>query len=258
MKKTEINGHIVVTFNDPEELPMRRYQRFNKFLMIANEVGSTFEDFNQRDAKAYAFLKNGLFPEAMQELKNRSQCVYNAFMEYSPKGRAMAILVHSIDDKIYTGHSSSTIDEILDKLEEIGLSYKQSNEIVNEAKKKIEQALSKYFPEKFKGNKNTLFEYNSILVKKLLLEVKGILYGGLEELKTEIQDHEKKMLSLDTPNSWNVNATDNMEITMESDFDKYLFSISEHTNVDTEQITVFKFYALESYITEKLSKQPKQ
>ncbi len=255
MRETEINGHIVLTYNDPENLTMRRYQRFNKFLMIDNEVGSSFEDYNKRSEKLVGFLTAGLNKEALQELKNRNQMVYNAFMEYSPRGRAMAILVYSIDGEVYEDFSSSGIDRILDKLEKIGLSQKQATTIVFETKKKIEQSLTKYFPEKFKGNNHAKFEYNSELLKKLKLEVRAIVWGVSEETSKQIAEQEKKMLSLDTPNSWNVNAAKNMEIQMEADFEKYIFAISEHTKVDIEKISVFKFYALEGYITEKFTKQ---
>lgn len=255
MKTTEINGVIVKTYDNPEELPMRRYQRFNKFLMIENEVGSTFEDYKKRSEQEIAYLRNGMIQEAIQELSNRTQMVYNAFMEYSPKGRAMAILVHSIGGTIYKDYTASGLDAILDDLENIGLSQKIATEIVDETKKKIETALTKYFPSKFKETKIDTLEYNSELIKKMTLEVKEIAEGKNEAWTKAIQVHEKKMLSIFKTNSWNVNTEGNMEIQMETDFTKYMFSIEEHSNSEVEDMSVFRFYALEEYVSEKIRKQ---
>ena len=63
------------------------------------------------------------------------------------------------------------------------------------------------------------------------------------------------MLYMETPNAWNINKADNMEIEMETEFAKFLYTISEHTNEDVNEITVFSFYALTDFIKEK---QPKQ
>lgn len=136
MKVITQNGSVVKFFDTPETMPMRRYQRFNKFLMIENEVGSDFADFDKRSQKAISFLKQGLVKEALQELQNRRQLVYNAFTEYSPKDRALAILVHSIDGVEYKDFSKSGLDAILDRLNEIEFSHEQSSTTVDEVKKK--------------------------------------------------------------------------------------------------------------------------
>lgn len=136
MKVITQNGSVVKFFDTPETMPMRRYQRFNKFLMIENEVGSDFADFDKRSQKAISFLKQGLVKEALQELQNRRQLVYNAFTEYSPKDRALAILVYSIDGVEYKDFSKSGLDTILDRLNEIEFSHEQSSTTVDEVKKK--------------------------------------------------------------------------------------------------------------------------
>lgn len=252
MKTIEFEGHKVEIYNSPEDMPMKRYNRFNKFLMIDNEVGFSFEDYNKRSAKTYSFMKRGMNKEAMQELKNRNQMVFNAFMEYNPKGRAMAILVHSINNTVFRDYSGDGLDKVLDELEKIGFAQRIASQTVDEAKKKIESQLSKYFPSRFKSYDGV--QFNNELIKMSLLEVRGILYGSSEELENQIGRHDKNMLSMNTPSSWNINAKDNMERRMEIDFEKYLFAVAEHTKIDVEEVSVYRFYALEEFIREKLSK----
>lgn len=137
MKTIEVKGgHKVEIYDTAERMTMKRYQRFNKFLMIDNEVGSDFADFNSRLAKSIAFLKKGMRDEGVAELENWRQMVYNAFTEYSPKGMALAILVHSINGEIRDDITASGLKDTLDKLEAIGFMQETATETVSEVKKK--------------------------------------------------------------------------------------------------------------------------
>lgn len=141
MKVIEHGKHTIEFFDSPEEMTMRRYQRFNKFLMIANEVGSDFEDYNARTNKAIKYLQNGFIDKAVQELENRRQMVFNAFQEYDPSGRALACLVHSINGVVYSDFTKNGLNQILNHLEEIGFTKKQADETTLEVKKKSKMRL---------------------------------------------------------------------------------------------------------------------
>ena len=62
------------------------------------------------------------------------------------------------------------------------------------------------------------------------------------------------MLELKKPNVWNTNIAGNMEVETEVEFEKFLVSLSEYTNENLEEITVFRFYALIDLLTEKHKK----
>lgn len=136
MKTIDVNGHKVEIYDTAERMTMKRYQRFNKYLMIDNEVGSDFADFNARLAKAIAFLKKGMQGQGVAELENWRQMVYNAFTEYSPKGMALALLVHKIDDEEYGDITASGLQKVLDRLEDIGFTEEQATNTVADVKKK--------------------------------------------------------------------------------------------------------------------------
>lgn len=137
----EHKGHRIEVYDNTQSLPILRFQKFNKYFMIANEVGNTFEDYDARTAKALAFLQKGMIPEAQQELNNRRQAVFNAFNEFTPKGKAFAVLIKRIDGKYYNGTSPGELDEVLKHLERIGLGYINSMDALNDVKKKSKQNL---------------------------------------------------------------------------------------------------------------------
>lgn len=72
-----------------------------------------------------------------------------------------------------------------------------------------------------------------------------------EAYKEEIFQAEKGMLELKKPNVWNTNIAGNMEVETEVEFEKFLVSLSEYTNENLEEITVFRFYALIDLLKEK-------
>ena len=132
----DVNGVKVEIYETGEQMTMKRYNRFNKYLMIHNEVGSDFGEFDSRLVKPIQFFKKGLKDEGVKALQNFRQMVYNSFMEYSPKGMALALLVHKIGDKVYNDITSKGLEAVLDKLEEIGFTQGQANETVSDVKKK--------------------------------------------------------------------------------------------------------------------------
>lgn len=136
MKTTNLGENKIVFYNNFESLPIKRYQRFNKYLMISNEVGSDFNDYDKRMMRTNEFLNKKMYDDALKELTNMRQMVWNAYTEYSPNGMALAILVHSINGQVYTDYSDDGLQEVLDKLDEIGYGKDKGVETISEVKKK--------------------------------------------------------------------------------------------------------------------------
>jgi len=134
--KTKVGSHSVEFYDSPETLPIIRYQKFNKFLMIDNEVGSSISDYDKRMQKAIKFLNSDLKPEALKELENNRQNVFNCLSEYTPRNKALVVLVKSIDGKKYHGIDSETLKEVELDLDRIGFTKKMMDEVIDEVKKK--------------------------------------------------------------------------------------------------------------------------
>lgn len=135
----KVGKHEVELYDSVQNMGIIRLQKFNKYQMLAIEIGNSFQDYDKRTAKVYEFIKNDLKNEALQELNNRRQTVFNAYNEYTPTGRALAIIVKRIDNTEYTDYSASTLDEILQYLENIGFTYEMALEHIKSVKKKSKQ-----------------------------------------------------------------------------------------------------------------------
>lgn len=77
-----------------------------------------------------------------------------------------------------------------------------------------------------------------------------------EDVEGNIQEIERQMLEMRTPNVWNINEPGNMEMAMEVDFEKLLVAVSEFTSEKIDELSAFRFYALIEYLEEKHKPKP--
>ncbi len=128
--------HTIIFWDDPVELPYRRYHKYNKHYMIAMDVGNTVEDYDRRQSRAIKYLNADNKKAASTELTNQRQCLHNAIEEYNPLGMALATMVHSIDGHIYTSFQEDSLNDVLDRLEEIGFNKWLMDTTLEHVKKK--------------------------------------------------------------------------------------------------------------------------
>lgn len=128
--------HEIVFYDSDRNLPNKRFNKFNKYLFISMDVGSSIEDYDRKQSRATKYLIAKEYEAAIQELNNARQCFFSAMSEYSPKGLALATMVHSIDGVIYKSYDSGTLEEILNKLDDIGFTKAMEDETVDYLKKK--------------------------------------------------------------------------------------------------------------------------
>jgi len=133
---TKEGKHKLVIFDSAHDLTPRRYQKYNKHVMISAGVGESLEDYNNRQAKAIGYVRSEDKKSALIELTNQQQCVFNALQEYSPSNMAFAVMVHSIDGQVFEKYDENTLEEIINKLEDIGLTKADLIEALREVKKK--------------------------------------------------------------------------------------------------------------------------
>ena len=137
---------MVVYYETPQDLPIRRYQKFNKYLMIASEVGETIADYDKRMGRAIVYLKNGDTANAAKELQNARQGVFNALEEYTPTGLALACMVKSVNGKQYNDLTNEGLNSVLDALNEQGYTRGEMLSSIERLKKKLKASLKYIFP----------------------------------------------------------------------------------------------------------------
>ncbi|HET8839750.1 MAG TPA: hypothetical protein VFM82_12240 [Flavobacteriaceae bacterium] len=95
-------------------------------------------------------------------------------------------------------------------------------------------------------------QFYADLKKSLVLDLETII--DPDHNTKELEELKKKVLAAFPTNIWNVNIPGNMEVQMEVEFKKFLFSISDQTNQNPIELSVFDFYALLDSLKERRKK----
>lgn len=253
MKTITINKHEVVFYESSEDLPILRYNKLNKFLMMDNGIGSSIEDFDKRMSMAVNFISKDMKDFAIQELENTRIFVYNSLQEYSPRNNALAMLVHSIDGEV-VDITGDGLTRTLKRLDEIGLTNREATEIVHETKKKIEKELKTYFKKTFSERNSDELEDNVQKIAIMKLELKLIFENASEEEIKELKEMEGERLKAERPLNFNPRSENNVEVEMEADFKKLCFMMQSQYSENITKMSTFDFYALKEYLVEKNTK----
>lgn len=238
--------HVVELFDSIHNLPVLRFQRFNKYQMQSVEIGNTFEDYRQRTMKVVQFLQKDMKEEAIQELENRSLTVFNAFNTFTPSGKSFAVLVKRIDDVDYTTFSPDDLERCFKHLDRIGLTQKESIDKLKEVKKKIELELVVYFPKFFPKDGND--EINILRKQRIEARLES-LTNPEGHHKDAVFEIEREMLGYDKPKIWNVHVAGNMERVLEIEFQKFALMVAESHPL--ESMVTITFYSKAELLKEK-------
>lgn len=119
MRTIKLAGKKVEIYDAIEDLPILRFHKYNKMLLIDAGIGSDLSDFDKHIEKIIGFL-NGKTPEmAVTELENMRQNLYFMQSHISPRCLAFATLVKSIDGKVCNDLSDEGLQKIIQELSDV-------------------------------------------------------------------------------------------------------------------------------------------
>lgn len=111
----EIGQHKVKMYDSIEDLPITRFHKYNKYLLIDSGVGSDIADVQAHIEKAIRFINST--PEyAICELQNMQQAIHLISNEVNVNHMAFAVLIDEIDGVKVTDISDSGLMDVLNKI----------------------------------------------------------------------------------------------------------------------------------------------
>ena len=134
MKKVEIGKHKIVIYDSIDELPMRRFHRFNKMMLVDSGVGGTLAEVDIHLEKIKAFISTKKPDEAIKEVNNLRTNLYFIMNHVSPKCLAFAALVKELDGEQCDDISDDGLQKVVERLSDVSIS--SLNNTFDEVKKK--------------------------------------------------------------------------------------------------------------------------
>lgn len=231
MRTEKINGHKVEIYDSIDELPIVRFQQYNKMMLVDSGIGSDLSDIDIRISRTIAYIMQKEPKSAIKEMENLRQTIYFIHEGISPKNLAFAALVKSID-----GKETNDISCLLEEKKGI------MDSIIESIKKKIQQDLTLYFPEVFESAMEK--EFCDKLRRKTLMSLKRIqgekiIEADFERLSNEIVTFSRVM---------NFQGKESAEISTDKEFETLCLLISKHTGRNAKEMTALEFYNAYEFI----------
>lgn len=123
-------------YADAKEGSMKRYNEFNKYLLLDAGVGCTMEDIAGHFSKLFGFLSASKIEDARLEAENLYFNNYAVLEKINFKSYAFACLVESINGVQYDDFSEDGLKLVLSMLESSGITQQTIEQAVDDVKKK--------------------------------------------------------------------------------------------------------------------------
>lgn len=246
MVTVKIGKHTVEMYDAIDELPIVRFHKYQKFLLVDAGIGSDIAAFDQRIEKTRRFLMAGKTEQAQKELENLRQSVFLIQNGISPQHRAFAVLVTKIDGRECNDISDDALAGITETLQDAPA--KELTAQLDAVKKKIDGELMLYFPALF--NDSTVKEYYDLLRKRTLELLNAIVDGQPNpEATAVVEKLTTALITYSNPKLFT--GSDGVEIQHDRQFENLCLVLSEQLHVKPKEYTVLEFYNAFDFVQER-------
>lgn len=240
----QIGKHKVVLYDSIEDLPIKRFHKYQQYLMIDAGIGSDIQAFDKRVERVKCFMMEGKTEDALKEFENLRICVYQIQQGISPKHKAFGMLVTEIDGQEY-----DDADKALEALSDV--TDKDLTALLEAVKKKIDSELQLYFPALF--NTSDVKEFYDILKRRTLSILEGIVEGKIDE--KAVTDLTTKLITYSKPQVFQ--GSMGAEIMHDRQFEDLCLALSEQLHLRPKELSVLEFYNAFDFLRERSRKQQK-
>lgn len=252
MKRIVFRGHVLDMYDSIEDLPIMRFQQFNKYAVIDAGIGSNIDAIDKRMDMIDMLISDDP-KKAKMELMNMRQAYHFVMSGTSPQFSSFMVLIHKLDGKVLEDHNFTDqgILDLINKLSRFGLSFGTVKEYLKVFKKKVEQELSLFFASLTEDPKLDAFYTNMLRRAKLMMES---LESKTEDVLKAINAIEKDMLQYIGPK--NFFGANGKEVQHIKSFEKTCIVLKQHgLAIEPEKLTTIAFYQALETIKEMIDKQ---
>lgn len=239
MIKQKIGNHTVEVYDSIDELPIVRFHKYNKFLLIDAGIGSDINSMDEHIIKAMSLAKNDT-DAAVLELQNMRQAIYMVNAEISPKYLAFAALVYSIDGKAIYDISDDNLQKVHNQLKSAKVN--EVDCLMETVKKKIDTELLLYFPQKFETS--GVKEFYDDIKKRVELALDDII-DGTDNSKA-INALDDKLIGKYKPKAFY--GSESAEIQYNKNFEDMCLLLDNRLHVQSKRMTTMEFYNAFEYL----------
>lgn len=252
MREVKLNGHSVELYASIEELPIVRFHKYNKCLLVDAGVGSDLSAFDAHIERVVRYIKSNKREEAAKEMENMRQNLYLIIQGLNPQHMAFACLVAKIDGEQQDDLNDEALQKVLTLLG--GTAKKDITAQTEAVKKKIDEELTLYFPAIFDDARSK--EYYDLLKQRTRAMLDCIIEGDTEEREKAVEELTDRMITWSKPKTFS--GSGSLEIEYDKQFEDMCLVISQQTHMDAKKMTVLAYYNAYQYIQKQSKARERQ
>lgn len=246
MKKVTLGGVEIEYYDAIEDLPIRRYHKYNKMLLVDAGIGGDLFDADGHIERAIRFAYTKDTESVVKELANLRNNLRMIQTEVTPRFRAFAALVTKVNGVAYDDVSDDGIAEIIEALK--GVSARDVTATLEAVKKKITDELRAYFPKMLDSHETK--EYYDILKGRALAVLRTI-----QGEDADVEGYNTRVMTYSKPLQFN--AEKNAEIDSDKNFEVMCHVITENTGSNAKELSVLEFFTAQEYTKDKIKARKK-
>lgn len=252
MREVRIGRHRVSIFESIDELPMVRFHKYNKMLLVDAGLGSDLTSLDAHFEKVVRFMRNGDSDNAAKEMENLRQNIFVVQSELSPRHLAFACLVAAIDGKPCDDLTDEGIEGTRQRLNDA--SARDIATAFAEAKKKIDSALTEYFPALFSSSEEK--EYYDNMKRLAVTQLESITKGASQRLTERVRELTDRLVLAVKPRAFV--GKDAFGVQHDKNYERMCLAISSNLNVNAKVMTVLEYYTASEYLSDVLKERQKR
>ena len=223
----------VMMYDDIEELPVERFNKVNKYWMLSDHLGNSFEDIDKvHITKLYYVADNR--DKVIKEIGNLRALIHNIIREVHPAQLAFAALVYSIDGKVQSDMTEEGLKRLVQELSDKGLSAGEVKK--KTTREKIQGDLEECFKERFYSG--TTLAFWSEIKRRTLKELDALIKGE----QVDLTESDKQLGTFISPK--NFIGSNSYELEYDRAFEQNCILLSSYTNVDVKKLNTKEYFAL--------------
>lgn len=153
MREILINGNRLEMYDSIDEMPITRFQQYNRYLLVDSGIGSDLNDFDRTTGLLLRYIAKGNSEQATKVLMNMRQNLHFVIEGVNPQMNAFVCLIKKMNGEKFEALSTEAIEKTIKELSRKGLTVGKLRGFLAHVKKKLTLNLRRFSLGKAKAEK---------------------------------------------------------------------------------------------------------
>lgn len=169
MREEKINKHRFEFYDSIEDLPISRFHKYSKYMLVASGIGDSIADVDEHIEKIMNLIDYDA-SKAKRELMNMRHNIITILEEQDIRHMGFMYFVYSVDGKKWEDFSEGGVQKLYEMI--LGESELAMASAERGIRERLDAELRDYFPQVFNDGNLNLLDYTR---KRALLQIDEVL-----------------------------------------------------------------------------------